>query len=206
MVSCHARLSVFCVVTAVILFLTSSLVGTGDLWQTINTHSNSLEPRDAIPEPQNEHRWLQKLVGQWTVESECDMGPGEPLIKNTGRETVRSFGGLRTIGEGTSEVPGGGAHESIMTLGYDPQSKQFVGTIIASAMTHLWPYHGSLDAAGKVLTLNSEGPSFSGNGTMSKYQDIITFVTDDYRTLTAQVQNADGSWQHFMTAHDRRTK
>ena len=25
-------------------------------------------------EPQKEHQWLQKLVGEWTYESECSMG------------------------------------------------------------------------------------------------------------------------------------
>ena len=71
-------------------------------------------------------------------------------------------------------------------------------------MTHLWPYVGSLDMTGKILTLDSEGPSFSGDGTMAKYQDIIEFVTKDYRTLTARVQSPDGSWQQFMIAHYRR--
>ena len=34
----------------------------------------------------------------------------------------------------------------IMTLGYDPQKKRFVGTLIGSMMTHLWVYDGALDA------------------------------------------------------------
>ena len=29
-------------------------------------------------EPQKEHQWLQKLVGEWTSEGEADMGPGQP--------------------------------------------------------------------------------------------------------------------------------
>ena len=33
------------------------------------------------------------------------------------------------------------------TLGYDPAKKKYVGTFIASVMTHLWIYSGSLDAA-----------------------------------------------------------
>ena len=93
-----------------------------------------------------------------------------------------------------------------MTLGYDPQAKRFVGTFIASVMTHLWPYDGQLDPSGKTLTLNSEGPSFAGDGTMAKYQDIIEFVTDDHRILSASVQGVDGDWQQFMTAHYRRKK
>jgi hypothetical protein len=117
---------------------------------------------------------------------------------------VRSLGGLWTIGEGSGDTPDGGTNHTIMTLGYDPQTKRFVGTFIASMMTHLWPYNGTLDAAGKVLTLDSEGPSFNGDGKMAKYQDIIEFVNDDHRTLTARVLGPDGQWHSMMKAHYRR--
>jgi hypothetical protein len=156
-----------------------------------------------IPEPQAEHLWLHQLIGEWSIESECIMGPDQPPMKTTGREVVRLLGQLWTIGEGTGDTPEGGC-DSIMTLGYDPQTKRFVGTFIASVMTHLWPYNGALDVTGKILTLDSEGPSFAGDGTMAKYQDVIEFITHDHRTLTARVQGADGSWQTFMTAHYRR--
>jgi uncharacterized protein DUF1579 len=46
-----------------------------------------------------------------------------------------------------------------MTLGYDPEKKQYVGTWVGSMMSYLWVYDGSLDAEEKVLTLNAEGPS-----------------------------------------------
>lgn len=159
------------------------------------------------PEPQAEHQWLQRLVGEWTFESDCVMGPDQPPMKSGGRESVRSLGGLWTIGEGSSTTPDGGTFESIMTLGFNPDAKRFVGTFIASMMTHLWPYVGTLDATGNVLTLDSEGPNCaSGDGTMAKYQDIIEFLSDDHRTLTARMQGPDGQWTTFMTAHYRREK
>jgi hypothetical protein len=157
-------------------------------------------------EPQAEHKWLQKLVGEWTFESECVMGPDQPAMKHTGSETVRSVGGLWTLGEIRGVWPDGGQMTSFMTLGYDPTTKRFVGTFIASMMTHLWIYNGVLDAAGKVLTLDAEGPDFSGGPNMAKYQDIIEFGSDDHRTLKSQILGPDGKWQNFMTAHYRRTK
>jgi hypothetical protein len=159
-----------------------------------------------VPTPQKEHQWLHRLVGEWTVEGECIMGPDQPPMKNTGRETVRSLGGLWTIGEGTNDVPGDGACDSVMTLGFDPQSGRFVGTFIASMMTHLWTYSGTLDPTGKVLTLDAEGPSFSGNGAMAKYQDIIEFVSDDHRILSSQMLLPDSRWHPFMKANYRRKK
>lgn len=155
------------------------------------------------PEPQKEHQWLQRLVGEWTFEAECSMGPDQPPAKSTGTEVVRSLGGLWTIGEGSGEIPGGGSCQSVMTLGYDPQAKRFVGSFIASVMTNLWIYNGSLDASENVLTLDTEGPNFT-DGAMAKYQDIIELLSDDHRTLSSQMLGEDGQWHPFMKAHYRR--
>ena len=68
----------------------------------------------------------------------------------------------------------------------------------------MWIYDGELDAAERMLTLNSEGPSMANDGTMSKYQDVIEFKDDNRRTLTARVLEADGRWKPFMTIEFRR--
>jgi len=39
--------------------------------------------------PQKEHQWLQKLIGEWTYETEAAMGADQPAEKATGTETVR---------------------------------------------------------------------------------------------------------------------
>src|SRR2546425_6168325 len=101
-------------------------------------------------EPQQEHHWLQQLVGEWVFENECSMGPDQPPGKFTGAETVRTLGGIWVLCEGRGEMPGGGIAISVMTLGYDPSKKRYLGTFVASMMTHLWQYDGALDAAGKV--------------------------------------------------------
>lgn len=155
--------------------------------------------------PQQEHHWLDRLVGEWTAEMGCSFGPDQPPWKSKGAETVRSLGGLWTIGEGEGETPEGGTAKSIMTLGYDPKAERFVGTFIASVMTHLWIYNGSLDESGKILALDAQGPSFTGEGT-AKYQDRIEFIDDDHRVLTSQALGDDGEWHRFMTAHYRRKK
>jgi hypothetical protein len=155
-------------------------------------------------EPQKEHEWLQQLVGEWTYESECVMGPDQPAERFKGKESVRSLGGLWVLCEGVGEMPGGGTGNLIITIGYDPAKQRFVGTFIGSMMANLWIYDGELDAAGKVLTLNAEGPSFTGNGKMANYQDIIEIKGANHRVLSSQVKGDDGTWTKFMTANYRR--
>lgn len=153
--------------------------------------------------PQKEHEWLQKLVGEWTNECECIMGPDQPVAKSSGTEVVRSLGGLWTIGEGEGECPvAKTVVHTMMTLGYDPAKQRFVGTFVVSMMTHMWVYEGSLDGAGKKLVLETEGPDFTpGASALAKYKDIIEFISDDHRTLTSQKLGEDGEWRQFMVAN-----
>jgi hypothetical protein len=155
-------------------------------------------------EPQPEHQWLQKLVGEWVGEADPAAHPGQPP-HSAWSERIRSLHGLWVVAEGHGEMPGGGAATTMMTLGYDPQKKRYVGTWVGSMMTHLWVYEGWLDETGRVLTLDTEGPDFAAGGGMAMYQDVIEFKSDDHRVLTSRVLN-DGAWKEFMTAHYRRKK
>ena len=118
---------------------------------------------------------------------------------------MRSLGGLWILAEGQGELPGGGAATTLLTLGYDPQQQRYVGTWIGSMMTHLWVYAGALDAAQRVLTLDTEGPNMAAPGTMAKYRDVIEFTSADHRVLTSYLLGEDGHWRGFMTATYRRT-
>ena len=71
-------------------------------------------------------------------------------------------------------------------------------------MSRIWSYTGYLDGSERELVLDCEGPSFKGDGTTARYQDVIAWVSDAERTLTSRVLQDDGSWQVFMTATYRR--
>jgi len=158
-------------------------------------------------EPRKEHGWLQKLVGDWTYEGDYVTEPGQPQSTFKGSETVRSLGEIWVVSEGQGEMPGGGAATTMATVGYDPRQERFVGTWIGSMMAHLWVYDGgSLDADAKALTLDAEGPSMAGDGTLAKYRDVIELESDDHRTLTSSVLGDDGGWRTFMTTRYRRKK
>ncbi|HXK59168.1 MAG TPA: DUF1579 domain-containing protein [Acidobacteriota bacterium] len=156
-------------------------------------------------EPVKEHKWLQQLIGNWTYEGEAVMGPGQPPVKSTGTETVRTLGDLWILAEGRVEMPGGGQGTTLATYGYDPQKQRFVGTFVGSMMTNLWIYEGTLDSSEKVLTLDTEGPDMIEQGKMAKYQDVIEIKSPDHRTLTSRFLAPDGTWKTFMTANYRRT-
>lgn len=149
-------------------------------------------------EPQTQHAWLQRLVGEWSYEV------GDEKLQGT--EIVKPLGPLWIVGESTFTMPGGGSGSARITVGFDPQKGRFVGTWIGSMMSYLWVYDGELDAAGRVLTLSAEGPSMAGDGKMAKYQDIIELQSDERRGFTARVQGDDGQWKQMMSATYRRVR
>jgi hypothetical protein len=155
-------------------------------------------------EPQKEHQWLERFVGEWTMEA--DPSAEQEQSHGPWTESVRSLGGRWVLFEGNGPMPDGGAATTVMTLGYDPQRQRYVGTWIGSMMDHLWVYEGTLD--GNVLTLDSEGPSFDpdAKGKMAKYKDVIELKSDDHRVLTSHRLGDDGEWQVFITASYRRNR
>lgn len=122
-----------------------------------------------------------------------------------GTESVRSIG-TWVIGEGKGQMPDGSPATMVLTLGYDPNKKRFIGTWIGSMMTYLWVYDGELDASEKILTLSADGPHMSDPNKTMKYRDVFEFKSDDHRVLTSHMLGDDGKWTQFMTAHYRRVK
>ncbi|TAH35599.1 MAG: DUF1579 domain-containing protein [Planctomycetota bacterium] len=153
----------------------------------------------------DQHKWLAQLVGEWTATSEATMAPGTEPMRMESTESVRSIGGLWILAEGSATFFGA-PFTSIMTLGYDPQKKAFVGSWIDSMQTHLWTYTGKLDDAGKVLTLEAEGPAFDDPTRTAKYRDAIELKSPDHKVLTSSVQMEDGTWTTFLKADYRRKK
>ena len=163
------------------------------------------EKSPMIAEPQKEHRWLQKLVGEWTMEAEM-AEPGKPPEKSRGTESVRSVGDLWIVAEGQGEMPGMGPIATRLTLGYDPKKGRYVGAWVDSMMAYLWTYYGELDASERKLTLHTEGPSMAGDGSMAEYRETIEFKSDDQRVWTSSVLGDDGKWTQFMSMSFRRRK
>lgn len=155
-----------------------------------------------LPAPQKEHEWLKQFEGEWVTEAEAVMEPGKPPVKMTGAETTRSLGGFWLVTEMKCEcfgVPMTG----VMTVGYDPAKKKYVGTWVCSADSGMIKYEGSAD--GKKLTLECEGPS-PHTGKTVKMKDVIEVKDKDTKLLTSLIQGEDGKWTTFMTLTAKRKK
>jgi hypothetical protein len=157
-----------------------------------------------MPTPQDEHKWLERFVGEWTSEAECEM-PGQESMKCQGTQTARMLGGFWMLAEGSAEMMGTTVR-TLLTLGYDPAKQHYVGTWVDSCHNHLWQYKGTLDETGDVLTLETEGPNMMLDGKMTKYREIIDFKGDDHYVFTSSMQGEDGQWQTFMTSNFRRVE
>lgn len=155
------------------------------------------------PTPTAEHEWLQQLVGEWKVTAEATMEPGAEPMRTEGTESVRSLGGLWIVAEGTANW-GGDPFTSLLTVGYNPDEKAFVGTWIDSMQTTLWKYRGTLNEKRTVLSLEAEGPAFDDPTRKALYRDAIEIKGKDHKTLTSSVRGEDGQWTTFMRANYHR--
>ena len=61
-----------------------------------------------------------------------------------------------------------------------------------------------IDGAGRVLTLDSQGPHLSGSGKLARYREVIEFKSDDHRVTTSRMLGHDGTWHDFRTVHYRK--
>lgn len=153
-------------------------------------------------QPQAEHRFLERLVGDWVLVSDTADADGRPPGDWT--ETVRSINGLWFIAEGAGTMPDGKPGETLMTLGFDPALGHFVGAWMGSMMTRLWVYKGTLEPDGQTLTLACEGPDLQDADRTVLYHDVITFLDDNRRTFSGSIRQPDGSFKTFMTSQFRR--
>lgn len=154
-----------------------------------------------------QHKWLQRLVGEWTYEFDASPGPGKPPVKMRGTETVRSIGNLWVLVEAHAEAGSAGPTHSLFTLGFDADKGRFVGSFISSTTTLLWIYdEESLDAVARTLTMRSLGPGMAGDGKPANYEDVFELGNDTDRSFRSRVQQADGTWVEFMRGTYRRVR
>lgn len=152
-----------------------------------------------------EHEWLHQLAGQWEADVEVSAEPGKPPLKLKSTEDTRRIGGFWILS--ASEVPPPGMpFARALTLGWDPQKKKYVGTWVDSFSTYIGRYEGSMDAAGRTLTLEGEMPSPFDPAKSVRVREVIELKSQDQKVVTTSVQGEDGSWFTLVRVDARRRK
>jgi hypothetical protein len=156
--------------------------------------NRSLRAAEQNGQQRKEEAWLERFVGEWEAESS-----GTKVS-----EAARMMGPWM-IDEIKIDIKNGPMH-GMLTLGYEPQRKKYVGTWIDSKTRFLWVYEGTVDPSGKVLTLETEGPNPMVPGKLFKARDVHSFTDQDHRTLTSSMLGEDGKWHTFQNLKCQRTK
>lgn len=159
----------------------------------------------AMPKPVAEHVWLEKFVGEWAIQSQATMAPDQPPMECSGTLSSRRLGSFWVLNEMKSDWAGDSI-TSVQTIGYDETTKKYVGTWVDSMTAHMWRYEGNIDASGKVLTLDADGPNFMSAGKMTKFQDIYEFKSKDEIVMTSKMLSENGKWITFMSGSAVRSK
>lgn len=157
------------------------------------------------PGAAEQHEFLKKFVGEWDAISKGKAGEGQPPM--LGKAITRStmLGDLWVVNSSDMEV-GGFKMKSIQMIGYDTRKKKYVGIWADSMINHMWHYEGTVDESGKKLTLNTKGPSMTGDGKTLNYRDAYEFADDDTILATSLVEGPDGKWNVMMTGTITRRK
>jgi hypothetical protein len=158
-----------------------------------------------MPPPVKEHEWLKKFVGEWDTSVEIYMEPGKPPMTCKGSETAKMIGGFWIIGEGKSEMMGT-PMSSLITLGYDPAKKKYIGTWIDGMSSYLWQYEGTVNEAGTLLTLESSGPCPMTPGKLREFRETVEFKDPDHRIFTSSIKGDDGKWTMIVKGEYHRKK
>ena len=158
-----------------------------------------------MPKPAKEHAALAKFAGEWEVKSECKMPGMEEPVVCTGSEIAKIVGGFWLVTHGDGDMMGM-KMQSILTLGYNPEKKKYVGTFLSSCDSTLWKYEGEMDASGKKLTLHTEGPLMTDPTKAGKYKEVLELVDKDHKTFTSYLIDENGKETKFVTMEYRRKK
>lgn len=158
-----------------------------------------------MAKPTKEHELLGQFAGEWDVTTEIVGVPGVDSMKCTGTESAKLIGGFWLVGQGQASVEGM-PMTSVLTLGYNPATKKYIGTFFCSTDSTLWSYVGTMDSSGKKLTLETEGPSPLDPTKKAKYREILELKDPDHKTFTSYMLGDDGKLTKFVTMEYQRKK
>lgn len=145
------------------------------------------------PTPSEEHRIVMQDVGEWTVKGKMIVPEGHQEFES--EETVVAIGEFWTVSHYSSDIFGGLKGSS--TIGFDPITKQFVGTWVDSfqpAATHM---KGIYDKETKTMTYETTGIGLDGKPNPGKI--IIQYKGADSRTFKMMHKDPTGQTDQMVS-------
>ncbi len=126
--------------------------------------------------------WLKQFEGTWATDF-------------NGTMESRVVGKLWIVNEYNFQT----GLSAVQLIGYDARKRQFTGSWVDFSSTFQWHYTGSLDAAGKILTLEAEGPDLTDPTKSRRYRDSYEFKSENEIAATSEMLNDQGEWKTFNT-------
>jgi hypothetical protein len=109
--------------------------------------------------PGEQHKKLEALVGNWTAAAKFWMGPGKP-VESTGTAEIKAVLGGRFYQETYSGTFMGKPFSGMGMTGFDLVKNKYVTSWTDTMTTWMENAEGTADAAGKVITMTSQGFDF----------------------------------------------
>jgi hypothetical protein len=158
--------------------------------------------KHATPGP--EHKKLEPLVGSWTFTGKMFDDPAAPPQEFQGTTERKWILDGRFMYDETKADLGGMSFQGIGYTGYDNALKKYNGLWIDNMTTSVMTSLGTMDAAGKVFTSNSESID-PATGKPYKGRDVTTIVSnDEHRMVMYRIE--DGKEVKLMELAFKRKK
>ena len=159
-----------------------------------------------LPKPGKEHEAMKELEGTWDFVMKHRMAPDAPEVESKGVETCSMVGGFWMVFD--IKVPAmvmGMPWHGHGIMGFDPAKKKYVGSFVHNMTPYLSTGEGTMDAAGKVLTMTWEGMD-DRTGKVGKMREVFERKDKDHSVMTMYGPGPDGKETVYFTSTYTRKK
>ena len=149
------------------------------------------------------HDFLASQEGKWDVRCSYSMGPDVDPMEVEGTETAEMLGPFWLVTRFEADLLGSPMQGQAST-GYDPVKKVCLGTWKDSSNPFLYTFEGFLNE--EQTELKMSGENFDPvRGVRSIYRSLITYASEDEKTLNLSVEVAGGDVSQILQYHYTRT-
>jgi hypothetical protein len=186
------------------LIVTASVLAVaGWVWAAQEKGGQEMPPD---PKPTKEHEALKDMEGTWDYVMKFTGMDGKEAVSK-GVETCTPVGGFWMIFDiKTPDMMMGKPWHGHGTFGYDPDKKKYVGTFVNSASAYLHLGEGTIDAAGKVITMTWVGKSEHQPGKVGTMREVFEKKDKDNAVMTMYGTGPDGKEIVYFTSTYTRKK